>query len=575
MTHTADNLLLHPQRLDRAYADEVSTEVIAKTVAFFEDRGRDRLLEAYNNGEWYSDFIEFVGRERVFARFCTPAGEGADDTCWNTWRNCEFAEVMAFYGLQYWYTWQVSVLGLGPLWMTDNKPMRQRAVAALEDGGIFAFGLSEKEHGADIYSSSMTLHPQPDGTYLARGSKYYIGNGNEAAMVSVFGKLADSGDYVFFVVDSQHAQYELVRNVVAGQSYVAEFALNDYPITDADIIHRGQGAWDAALNTINICKFNLGWASIGICTHAFYEATTHAANRRLYNMHVTDFPHVQRLFVDAYARLITMKVFALRAADYMRAASDDDRRYLLYNPMVKMKVTTEGEKVIDLMWDVIAAKGFENTMHFSECAATIRALPKLEGTVHVNIALIAKFMANYFFFAAEYPDVGTRNDAGNDDFLFAQGPTRGLSKIRFHDYRPAFAGYDTPNVGVFVEQIGVLRTMLASHPPSPDQLRDTDFLLAGGELFALVVYAHLFIENARILGLDDDLVDQVFDVLVRDFSGYAVGLHGRARSTDGQMAACLAMIRKPVVDAERFARVWGRVLGFSGVYAMGVGAPAA
>src|SRR3954462_1560271 len=101
------------------------------------------------------------------------------------------------------------------------------------------------------------------------------------------------------------------------------------------MLHRGAEAWNAALNTVNIGKYNLGWASIGICTHALYEAVSHAAGRRLYKMHVTDFPHVKQMFTDAYARLTAMKLFALRASDYMRAASAEDRRYLLYNPMVK------------------------------------------------------------------------------------------------------------------------------------------------------------------------------------------------------------------------------------------------
>ena len=83
-------------------------------------------------------------------------------------------------------------------------------------------------------------------------------------------------------------------------------------------------------------------------------------------MPVTDFPHVRQMFTDAYARLVAMKLFALRAADYMRVASPDDRRYLLYNPMVKMKVTTQGEEVINLLWDVIAAKGFERDMYLRD-----------------------------------------------------------------------------------------------------------------------------------------------------------------------------------------------------------------
>ena len=36
--------------------------------------------------------------------------------------------------------------------------------------------------------------------------------------------------------------------------------------------------------------------------------------------------------------------------------------------------------------------------------------------MHVNIALIVKFMASYFFNPAEYPPVPQRNEAVNDDF---------------------------------------------------------------------------------------------------------------------------------------------------------------
>jgi len=360
-----------------------------------------------------------------------------------------------------------------------------------------------------------------------------------------------------------------VRNVVNGQSYVAEFRLKDYPVTEADILHRGQEAWDAALNTINICKYNLGWASVGICTHAFYEAITHASERRLYKLSVTDFPHVKRLFVDAYTRLVAMKTFALRASDYMRSASAEDRRYLLYNPMVKMKVTTEGERVIDCMWDVIAAKGFENDAHFSECAVTIRALPKLEGTVHVNIALIAKFMASYFFAPKEYADVPTMNDAGNDDFLFDQGPTRGLSKIRFHDWRKAYDSVDLPNVRAFRFQIDSLIGFLAKAAPSKDQQEDFDFLFSLGELFTLVVYGQLILENAPRCGVSDDTLETLFDVFIRDFSAAALDLHNKPSSSEVQREFCMSMIAKPEADLERFGRVYeGEVMSLLDRYAM-------
>ncbi len=562
-------ILLNPKRHVRPYPDERSREVMRKTIEFFERKGKQRLKADYHARVWYADFLDFVKQERIFATMCTPAGYGAADARWDTWRICEFAEILGFYGLQYWYTWQVSVLGLGPIWMSHNEAVKQRTAQLLEDGGIFAFGLSEKTHGADIYSTDMVVTPKDEGVYSASGRKYYIGNGNKAAIVSTFGKLAGTSDYLFFAADSAHERYECVQNVCASQNFVSEFALNDYPLTEADILHKGKEAWNAALNTVNIGKYNLGWASIGICTHALYEAIAHAHNRHLYKMRVTDFPHVKRMFVDAYARLVAMKLFALRACDYMRSATAEDRRYLLYNPMVKMKVTTEGERVINLLWDVIAAKGFEKNMYFEQAAVDIRGLPKLEGTVHVNIALIVKFMPNFFFAPADCPAVPRRDDAAHDAFLFDQGPARGLGSIRFHDYKRELAASDLPNVQVFAAQVEAFRAMLAAAPPNESQAKDTDFLLAGGELFALVVYAQLILENARIYAMARDVVDQIFDFLVRDFAECALQLHNKAGSTPEQMGFCLQMIKKPVADERRYDAVWNEnVLALDGAYEM-------
>ena len=244
------------------------------------------------------------------------------------------------------------------------------------------------------------LTPDGEGGFRATGGKYYIGNGNVARMVSVFGRRSDvdgPDGYVFFAVDSQHENYRLVKNIVQAQMFVSEFRLEDYPVRAQDVLHTGQAAFDAALNTVNVGKFNIGFASVGMCEHAMYEAVTHAHNRILYGNRVTDFPHVRRSLVDAYVRLIAMKAFGDRAIDYFRSAGPQDRRYLLFNPVAKMKMTTEGEKVIGSLWDVIAAKGFERDTYFRGAGKDVGALAKLEGTVHVNLALILKFMPNYLF----------------------------------------------------------------------------------------------------------------------------------------------------------------------------------
>ncbi|MCZ4585903.1 acyl-CoA dehydrogenase family protein [Rhodococcus opacus] len=572
-----NSLLFDPTSYDPEHFDPETRRLLRALIEWFESRGKKRLLEDDLEAVWPDDFLEFVKREKLFAKFLTPAdlAGGDPDKRWDAARNAALSEIFGFYGLAYWYAWQVTILGLGPIWMSGNRAAKERAATLLDDGGVLAFGLSEKEHGADVYSTDMLLTPadnDPDLAFTASGDKYYIGNGNVAGMVSVFGRRTDvegSDGYVFFVADSRHPAYHLQGNVVHGQMYVSTFRLEDYPVREEDILHTGVAAFEAALNTVNVGKFNLCTGSIGISEHACYESITHAHNRILYGSPVTDFAHVRGNFVDAYSRLIAMKLFSARSVDYFRSASLDDRRYLLFNPMTKAKVTSEGEKVIALLHDVIAAKGYEKNTYFREAAQLIGTLPKLEGTVHVNVGLILKFMPNYLLNPAEYPEIGTRLDAADDAFFWAQGPTRGAGKIQFHDWTKIYEAHsDVPNVARFHEQATALRELLTTAPPDAAQQKDLDFLLDLGHLFSLVVYGHLILEQAAIAGVDRDLIDQIFDFQIRDFSGYAVALHGKSSATEAQQKWALGAIRRPVVDAERFSRVWAQVENYDGAYEM-------
>ncbi len=561
-------LLFNPHNYQREHADEKSRQLVDKTIAFFEKKGLQQIKEDDQAMVWYDDFLDFIKQEKIFSTMLTPAGYGEDDSRWDMWRIGEFNEVLAFYGLCYWYAWQVSILGLGPIWMGDNEVIKHHTAQLLEDGGIFAFGLSEKTHGADLYSSEVVLHPQPDGTWLASGSKYYIGNGNCAALVSTFGKFADTGEYVFFVVKSDHPNYECVKKIDTSgvrQAYVAEYSLHDYPITQEDILSVGQRAWDSSLSTVNIGKFELGFAAIGIATHCFYEALNHAAKRSLYNQLVTDFPHVRKTFTEAYARLNAAKLFALRAGDYLRSASDDDRRYLLFNPIVKMKVTSQGEKVVNQLHDIIAAKGFEQDTYFEMAIRDIGMLPKLEGTEHVNMALNVKFIRNYFFEPSDYPRIPQRSDIANDSYLFNQF-TGGLAKIHFPDYRLAYQGFESKNIAIFREQVELFRQLLIKAPPTAEQMGNIDYMLAAGELFTLVVYAQLILENSRIYKLGSDLLEQIFDFLIRDYSAFALQMILNHNNLSEQEEIYHCMIKKPAQNKVCFERVWEQIIGLEDCY---------
>jgi len=572
---TATARLLNPATCDGSEFDPETRRVMRATIDWFEAKGKARLVAESHTDEWYSDFIEFLARERVFATLLTPArdADGAPGKRWDTARNAVFNEILGFYGLPYWYAWQVTILGLGPIWQSKNDAARARASRLLNEGAVFAFGLSEREHGADIYSTDMILTPEGDGGFRASGGKYYIGNGNVAGMVSVFGRRSDvegADGYVFFAADSAHPAYKLIKNVVYGQLYVSAFDLDDYPVRTEDVLHVGPEAFDAALNTINVGKFNLGFCAIGIAEHSFYETVTQAENRILFGKRVTEFGQVRRILCECYARLLAAKLYGSRAIDYVRSASRRDRRYLLFTPINKMQVTMESERIVRLLAEVISAKGFERDSYFELAKTGIDGLPKLEGTVHVNRALTLKFLPQYLFGRAELSTPPVRKDAADDAFLFDQGPTRGLGKIEFPDWRPLFDAFATvANVAVFRQQADALAALLQEAPLTPEQMSgDLDFQQSLSQLFTLIPYAQLILEQAQIDEIPRDIVDLVFETLVRDFSATAIELHGKDSSTDAQQAWALANVRTPVIDSERGDRVHAEVRTLADAYVM-------
>lgn len=550
-------LFLNPQKYQSPMADGRTREIMLKTIAFFEKKGLKSIKEDDQQCLWYDDFINFLKDEQIFADLLTPSGYGGPEARFDLSRVCEFSEVSAFYSLAFQYCYQVSILGLGPIWMGDNEKVKKLTGRLLQEGGIFGFGLSEKSHGADLYSNEMKLIPRAGGTYLGSGDKYYIGNANEAALVSVSAK-HENGDFVFFVVNPKHEKYTLKKKIYTSgvrPAYVGEFSIEGYPITKDDILSEGPLAWDSSLSTINLGKFQLGFASLGICEHAFYEALEHAAHRVLYNKKVTDFSHIKKLFAESYSRIIAMKLFALRAVDYFRSSSEDDRRYLLFNPIQKMKVTTQGMKVVDMLLDAIAAKGFEQDTYFEMAIRDIGMIPRLEGTTHVNMALVIKFMANYFFGPVEYPEIPLRRDAADDSNLFRQ-TTGKLAKIKFPHYARAYQEVDLPNVNVFSELVEHFRELLSTAPPTGEQLKDVDYMLHLGEMFTMIVYAQLVLENAKLYKVNDDLINHIFSFMVSDYAQYSLAHLANFVNTPAQEALLEKMLKKPAQDPTQRDRIW-------------------
>ena len=124
-----------------------------------------------------------------------------------------------------------------------------------------------------------------------------------------------------------------------------------------------------------------------------------------------------------------------------------------------------------------------------------------------------------------------------------------------------------PNVALFREQAERLVAMVTEAPLTPEQMtEDLDFQQALAQVFTLIPYGQLILEEAELEGTPADVVDLVFEWLVRDFSRLALDLHGKSSSTAEQQQWVVDSIRKPVIDPEREDRIYAEVRALAGAY---------
>src|SRR4030095_1059112 len=96
-------------------------------------------------------------------------------------RYARFLEIFAYFSPGHGYSLQVTFLGLFSVLLGTNSALKHEAVAAIEAGGLLAFGVSEKRHGSDLLGNEFTIRSVSPGRLVANGNKYYIGNSNAAS----------------------------------------------------------------------------------------------------------------------------------------------------------------------------------------------------------------------------------------------------------------------------------------------------------------------------------------------------------------------------------------------------------
>ncbi len=534
---------------------------------FFQQKGLANLKKEDRQEGWYQDWIDYQAKHGLYASLLSPQRYSGRGHRFSLRKLTRFLECSSYFSPAHIYSLHVSFLGLFPILCSSNERLKKEAIAKLEAGGLFAFGVSEKAHGADLFANEFIVRPAAANGWIANGAKYYIGNSNAACIITILGKkggsaTADAGKrapFIFFALRPAHApafqNLKKIRTLGIRPAFVGEFDVVGHRFPTEDIISEGREAWDSVFATVNFGKYFLGFGAVGICERAFAEAIVHLRNRTLYGKSVATMPHIRATAAVAFARLTAMKLFAYRALDYLQVSSQDDRRYLLFNAVQKAKVSTEGVKVMALLSECIGARGVESETYFELALRDAQLIPGLEGSTHINFGITAQFIANYFAApGTELPFPESvflgKSDPGENPYWW-QACDRIAKTVNFAHFLKSYAPLEAvPNVRTFTKQVKAF-SLLAAHGVSilnPDV--DAGLFIAIGKCFSTIAFAQLVAENCVAVNVAPSLVSVMFHGMIEDLAADSLKLSAMFRPGTTERALFKRMVRVPKTIVE-------------------------
>ncbi|MEU0541160.1 acyl-CoA dehydrogenase [Nocardia sp. NPDC005978] len=447
---------------------------------WFADKGAESLAAEDVSREFPSDYQAFLRSRSILSRTLCPEWIGGSGAEWTPRTIFGASETLAFGSFTHWLMWHVTSLSVLPVWMSGSSELQAFYAAALRDGQLGSFGMSEKGAGADWRKTATTLTRSERGPVLD-GAKHYVGNAQVSPIITTFA--ADGPAFSFVRVAHTSPGFRLVRNAVPEQMFVAEFELDNCAVREADIIVSGGDAFFDAVNTINIGKVNLATAAIGLAGRALLETYRHTNGRSIFGVRTSDFGQNKEILSEATLWIIAMRSFLAQCAERMENAAASDRSFIVFNSVAKVFVTEMSESVIRSLTDVASAYSFESDSPLNAIRKFCAYLPRLEGTKYVNLMQMIK--SAKAFVDSRGRSEGMDSGAVGAKYLLSHRGLGGLDAIDLGDWRSgldAVAGL--PNGAAFREFcLGFADWIVSGAAPRGERAIE-----AIGELYCVVVF---------------------------------------------------------------------------------------
>ncbi|WP_105969125.1 acyl-CoA dehydrogenase family protein [Streptomyces geranii] len=284
-------------------------------------------------------------------------------------------------------------LGSAPVWVAGTPDQAARLAERVRAGEAVCWGLTERDHGADLLASEFAAVADPDmnaadgtgtdsGTdtgnanghedtgnggsvgWRLTGEKWLINNATRSTLACVLARTDPAGGgrgFSLFLVDKNQLPEGSWRNLPKIRTHgirgadISGFALDDAPVpADALVGERGDGI-AVVLKTLQLTRIACTALSLGAADHALRLARDFATGRELYGRRLADVPHVRRILGRAAAGALTVEAVSLLSA---RSVHTLPGELSAISALTKAFVPTLTQNTLTSLGELLGVRGF-------------------------------------------------------------------------------------------------------------------------------------------------------------------------------------------------------------------------